>query len=253
MLDAAAPSGPIQRLDPRGRIVAALVFAGVVVSLTGLALPALALGVSVVALVLARLPAAKTLKRMAVMDTFILFMLLTLPFTIAGDPAFTLFGLEASWQGLWRALEIALKANAIVLMLLSLVGSMEPTTLGHALYRLRVPAVLIHLLLFTVRYIDVIHAEYRRLRTAMKARGFRPTNRLHTWRSFGYLVGMLLVRALERSERILEAMKCRGFTGKLILLDRLAWSRRDAVFAVVFTGAVALLLFLEAGRVPPPT
>ena len=82
--------------------------------------------------------------------------------------------------------------------------------LGHALGHLHVPRKLAHLLLFTVRYLDVLDREYRRLRAAMKVRSFRPRMSLHTYRAYGYLVGMLLVRSFDRSERMLAAMKCRG-------------------------------------------
>ena len=63
----------------------------------------------------------------------------------------------------------------------------------------------------------------------------------HTYRAYGYLVGMLLVRSLDRSERIVAAMKCRGFRGRFYLLDHFAYSLHDLGFAV--TG-VALLLLL---------
>ena len=124
-----------------------------------------------------------------------------------------------------------------------LVGTMEPVTLGHALHRLRCPETLVHLLMFTIRYIDVLHEEYQRLRAAMKVRGFRPGTNWHTYRSFGYLVGMMLVRAIERSERILGAMKCRGFSGKMLLLQDYSLNRRDIVFAAGF-GALCLALIL---------
>lgn len=247
---AARQAGIVGSLDPRARILAALAFAAVVVSLGRWEVLVLALGVSVVTMVAARMPAGPTLKRMAMMDGFIVFMLVMLPFTIPGDPAFTVFGFPASWQGLERAVIIGLKANAVILCLLALVGSMEPTTLGHALSRLRLPENLIHLMLFTVRYIDVIHDEYRRLRTAMKMRGFRPANSWHTYRSFGYLIGMLLVRSLERSERILRAMKCRGFTGRLIVLDNLRYGQRDGGFAVLWLSLLVALVFLEMAHVP---
>ncbi|MCV6598747.1 MAG: energy-coupling factor transporter transmembrane protein EcfT, partial [Mangrovicoccus sp.] len=97
--------------------------------------------------------------------------------------------------------------------------------------RLRCPETLVHLLMFTIRYIDVLRAEYLRLRAAMKVRGFRPGTNWHSYRSLGYLVGMMLVRAIERSERILGAMKCRGFSGQLLLLQDFALTRRDHVFA----------------------
>ncbi len=236
----------IGSLDPRARILGAVAFAVVTVALSSLIALLLALALAAGALAAARLPAGPTLRRVAMMDGFILVMLVLLPFTVPGEPAFSVFGWPASWAGLERAAAIALKANAVVLMLLSLVGSMEPTTLGHALARLRCPESLVHLLLFTVRYIAVVEDQYRRLRRAMKARGFRPRTNGHTLRSLGYLIGMLLVRAMERSERILQAMKCRGFTGRLMLLDDLRYCRRDALFALMLLASLGLLVTVDA-------
>ncbi len=239
----------VSRLDPRLRLVSAGIFALVTVSLSHLAVLCFALGIGLLLLPFVHMPIWSTLRRMVAMDSFFVFMLAILPFTTAGDVAFTVFGFPGSWQGLEKGFEIALKANAIVLVLLVLVGSMEPTTLGHALAKLRVPAAFVHLLLFTVRYIDVIHDEYRRLRIAMKMRGFRSTQSFHCYRSFGYLIGMLLIRALERSERILQAMKCRGFTGQFPLLDHLKLENRDYGFAVVVGLVCGLLIALEGFHV----
>jgi len=236
--------GIIRRLDPRVRILAVAGFAIGVILLNDLVALSTALAIALIAMALAELPPARTLRRMIMMDSFIIFMLALLPFTVPGDPIFTVAGFPASWQGLLKAAQIGLKANAVVLMLMSLVGTMESGTLGHALHRLRFPEALIHLLLFTVRYIDVMHQEYLTLRTAMKARGFRPANSRHTYRTFGYLIGMLLVRSVERSERILNAMKCRGFTGRIPIITTLAYHRRDGLFAglaiLVMVGLVAL-------------
>ncbi|MBB4285305.1 cobalt ECF transporter T component CbiQ [Roseospira goensis] len=248
---AALPRAPVQALDPRARILGAVAFALVTVALDSLWVLLLPLVLAGVALAASRLPVGPTLKRMAMMDGFILVLLVLLPFTVPGPAAVTLFGWPASWAGLEQAAAIALKANAIVLMLLTLVGSMEPTTLGHALARLRVPLTLVHLLLFTVRYIAVMDAEYHRLRRAMKTRGFRPGTNGHTFRSFGYLIGMLLVRAFDRGERILSAMKCRGFTGHLPLLDSLRFGARDAVFGAALAAGLGLLLTLDTLHAPP--
>jgi len=241
--------GLIQTLDPRTRIVAAVAFGVVTVALQSLWVLLLPLALALAALVAARLPPGPTLRRMAMMDGFIIFLLLLLPFTVPGEAAFSVLGWPVSWAGLEKAASIGLKANAVVLMLLSLVGSMDPTTLGHALARLRVPEALVHLLLFTVRYIAVIDDEYRRLRRAMKTRGFRPRSNLHTLRSLGYLIGMLLVRALERSERILQAMKCRGFTGRLPLMDTLRFSAHDAVFGLALASVLVGLIVLDIADV----
>ncbi|MDX5593263.1 cobalt ECF transporter T component CbiQ [Pseudovibrio sp. SPO723] len=242
---ATAETRLLQRLDPRTRVICVLVFAVCVVALSSPLALAVALAVPAAFMLVQGLLIGKTLRRMAAMDGFIIFMLVLLPFTTAGPAAFTLFGFDASTTGIWKAVEIGLTANAIILMVLVLVGTLEPGQLGHALARLKAPETLVHLMLFTVRYISVLQEEYTRLRAAMKMRGFTPKNTLHTYRSFGYLVGMLLVRAVDRSERILDAMKCRGFDGRLYLLDDLRYSKADFTFALVFSGALVVLIGLE--------
>jgi cobalt/nickel transport system permease protein len=242
-------TGMLGRIDPRARILAALVFGVTVVALSDLTALACAFAISALLLFLSRLPIRRTLKRVAMMDSFIIFMLVMLPFTMPGDPIFTLWGFPASWQGFWRAVEIGLTANAVVLALMTLVGTLEPVTLGHALHALRLPETLVHLMMFTIRYIEVLRDEYLRLRTSMRVRGFRPGTNWHTYRSFGYLLGMMLVRALERSERILDAMKCRGFQGRFILLDSFSYGRRDLGFAFCITFALLALIAVELRHV----
>lgn len=237
--------GVIGALDPRARIVGAVAFGLGTVVLDTLAALTLALAVSLTLLGLSRLPLKRTLTRVAMVDGFILFMLALLPFTVPGDPIFTLWGFPATWQGLARAAQIGLTANAVLLALMSLVGTMEPVTFGHALHRLRIPEALVQLMLFTVRYIEVLRQEYIRLRAAMKVRGFRPGTNWHSYRSFGYLVGMMLVRAIERSERLLGAMKCRGFSGRIMLLDDFRLTRADAVFALALGSALLALATLD--------
>jgi len=168
-----------------------------------------------------------------------------LPLGVRGTPLAALGPLEFSREGLMLAAAIALKGNAILLALVVLLGTLDIVTLGHALLHLYVPDKLIHLLLFTVRYIDVLEREYRRLADAMRLRGFRPRADRHTYRSYGYLVGMLLVRSLDRSERIVAAMKCRGFQGRFYLLDHFACSRLDVCFGSLGTVFMAVLVWMQ--------
>lgn len=236
---------PIQALDPRARILAVVGFAGVVILLDQPIALAAALALAAAVAALARLPARRTLRQLAAMDAFVILMLLMLPFTTPGHRLFALGPLTASVEGLRLAMTIALTANAILLMLLALVGQLDPVVIGHALHRLRMPVVLVQLLQFTVRYVTLIDAEFGRLRLAMRARGFVPATDWHTYRSLGYALGMLLVRSLERSERVLCAMKCRGFTGQFPVLDALRFRAIDAWLAAMVALALSGLLLLE--------
>ncbi|PIE43376.1 MAG: cobalt ECF transporter T component CbiQ [Gammaproteobacteria bacterium] len=220
----------VDAFDPRVRIVWCAVFACIVVLSNTFVVALSGLGCSFALVFLARLNLKRTLKRLLAMDMFMLFLLVMLPFTTPGEKLFEIGGLVASKQGLLHALLIAFKANAIVLALLAMIGTMSTTTFGHALAKLRMPDKLVHLLLFTVRYLDVIGQEYRRMRRAMQARAFVLRANKHSWRSIGYLVGMLLIHALERSERIMDAMKCRGYQGHFYLLDDVNLLARDYWF-----------------------
>ncbi|MEL6127359.1 MAG: cobalt ECF transporter T component CbiQ [Pseudomonadota bacterium] len=216
-------------IDPRIRIVMTGFFAVATVSLAQIPPLLVSLTIAVWMLRASHLPMRRTLRQVATMDSFLILMIFLLPFTTPGTPMLTLFGFAASWEGLHLAIVITLKANAVMIAALALLTTMEVTTLGQALRALRVPTALVHLMLFTLRYIDVLGTESRRLRTAMRARGFRPGTNMHTYRSYGYLVGMMVIRALDRSERIMDAMKCRGFAGRLPLLEMFRTTAGDWV------------------------
>lgn len=232
----------VDHFDPRARILAVSLFALATVFSHNLLFPFLALLISLFIASFANLNFKRTIRRVIAMDFFIVLMVFMLPFTTTGEVMFHVFGFPASKEGFIKAIEIGLKTNAVVLALLALIGTLEASTLGHALAHLRVPEKLVHLLLFTVRYLEVISREYRRMRKAMKARAFRPQSNWHTWRSFGYLVGMLLVHSLERSERTYAAMKCRGYVGKFYLFDHMQWETRDSwlLSGALLIGAIAI-------------
>jgi cobalt/nickel transport system permease protein len=184
-------------------------------------------------------------KRLAPLNLFMGFLIVLVPLTAGGTPRVEFGPLSFSCDGFLLAAKVALKGNAIVAALAALLGTLDIITVGHALHHLRFPEKLTHLLLFTARYVDVLRREYRRLVTAMKTRGFCPRVSLHTYRAYGYLVGMLLVRGLDRSERVLSAMKCRGFRGRFYLLDHFHFSRRDAWCAALGVAAIGLLTCVE--------
>lgn len=251
VLSQAPRNGMLEGMDPRVRILAAFGFAILVVSLNDLKIITLALVVAFLHMIAARLPVVSTLKKIAAMDSFIIFLIVILPFTTTGETAFTIFGFAASVEGIHLAAEIILTANAAMMMTLALISTMEANTFGQALARLKVPVMLVQLLFFMVRYIEVLNQERLRMRQAMRTRGFVPRNTLHTYRSFGFMVGMMLIRSLERSERIMKAMKCRGFDGRLHMIDDMRMGRVDMQYAGIVSVLMVGLVFAEVGHVLP--
>lgn len=190
-----------------------------------------------------RRPGPQLWRRLLHVEGFLLLLFATLPFTLAGRPLLSLGPLTASIEGVERAALIAAKVSACALVLSALLGTVEPARLGPALRGLHVPEAIVRLFVLTVRYLGLIRDEARRLQEAMRMRSFRPGTNRHSWRSFGHLVGMLLVRALERAQRVEEAMRCRGYEGRFPHLPQPSPTRRDwagLVLALAFGLAVTM-------------
>jgi len=232
----------VHRLDPRGRIIVAAVFSALIAVSDSMLVLAMGLAAALVAAAAAELPPGPTLKRLAAVNLFMVLLFALLPVTTPGRELLRIGPIAYSREGALHASQVALKCNAITLALTALLSTMQTITLGHALGHLRTPRKLVHVFLFTIRYVEVLRHEYIRLARAMKVRGFHPRMNRHTFRSIGYLVGMLLVKGFDRSERVLAAMKCRGFCGRFYLLSHFSATPRDAIFA-----AASLIILLALG------
>lgn len=185
------------------------------------------------------------IRRLIALNLFLLGLVVLMPLSTPGTAVFR-FG-AASWthEGIVAACRVILKANAVMWVSWALLTAVDPTLFGVAATRLGVPAKFAHILLFMVRYVENVHAEYHRLRNAMRIRGFRPRCDLHSLRSVGYLIGMLLVRGLDRAERVMDAMRCRGYQGRLYMLREQRIGGVDVVFLCGVAATVACLVLLE--------
>jgi cobalt/nickel transport system permease protein len=237
-------------MDPRLRVAAATGLSIVVAVSHSLAVPAAALIGAAFLAAAARLPLRILFRRLAALWIFLLLLWLVLPFTREGAAIGSVGPLTITRPGVLLAAAVSLKSTAILLLLLAFLGTLDAATLGHALERLRAPRKLVHLLLLTYRYIFVIDAEYRRMRRAARLRGFRPGTNLHTYRTMGWLVGMLFVRSAGRADRVAQAMRLRGFTGRFHSLRTFAFTRTDGGWSALFLASAAGLLVLEFHPMP---
>jgi cobalt/nickel transport system permease protein len=227
----------IRPLDLRLRLVAAFILVLAVSQLD--ALPTSAGALLLAAAATAVIGPHKGWRRLLHVEAFVLLLFLSLPFTVPGEPLFEMGPLVASVEGLSRGALVACKVSASVLVILVLLAGIEPDRLGGALRSLRMPERMVRLFVLTTRYLGLFREEARRLHEAMRARGFRPRSSLHTWRSYGNLIGMLLVRSLDRARRVEEAMLCRGYAGRFLhaALPRPATSDWAAFTALVCLAA----------------
>ena len=224
----------IHRLDPRIKLLAAFLFS-VVISVSSRAFPLLfAFLLAFTLLMTARLPLKTVLLRLLFANLFILFLWVFIPFTMKGEELLHLGPLAVTKEGLLYCLLLTIKSNSILIILIVLTATMPVFTMGRAMGSFGVPAKIVNLFIFSYRYIHAILLEYKRLKEAMDIRGFRPKTNMHTYRSYAYLVGMLIVKSHDRAERVHSAMICRGFQGNFFDLTEFSVKGIDFLFIIIF-------------------
>jgi cobalt/nickel transport system permease protein len=241
----------IHRFDPRAKLVLAVVCAVLIALAQKWTTVAMAALVPVAGLVIARLEFRLVLFRLALVNAFVAAMWIFVPFSYPGETVFEFGPLAASSEGIRYALLITARANLIVLTMIVFLGTSNVFSLAHALSHFHAPQKLVHLFFFCYRYVHVIHEEYLRLRAALKARAFRPGTNRHTYKTYGYLAGMLLVRSRYRAQRIYGAMRCRGFHGEFMPLEHFHQRLGDTLSAIAALAFLAAAAWIEWGGFLP--
>ena len=135
---------------------------------------------------------------MVVEVPFVVFALL-LPF-VADGPQIEVLGLTVSEPGLLAAWGLLVKGTLGVLACLTLAATTEPHDLLRGLERLRLPDLLVQIMGFMVRYLDVVTGEMRPDADRDALARLRPARRRGTGRSLARSAGRA-VHPLLRARR----------------------------------------------------
>jgi len=156
---------------------------------------------------IASIPLSYLLKRLSLFMPFLVLMAISLPLS----------------QGFERggAISAMIVARGTLAFLASLwlVNVMPFEQLLMTLRSLGVPAMVVAILAFMYRYVFVVWDELDKLRTAQRARSFGQASLWFRWKTLAQTIGMLLIRSLERAERIHGAMCARGWDGEVRWLE----------------------------------
>lgn len=103
----------------------------------------------------------------------------------------------------------------LCIMTISLLTSTTPfPKLLEAFRKLWVPNIFIELIAFLYRFTYILIDEFERLEVARKGREF--ANKIGiVWRGRAWMMGTFLIRSIERSERVYQAMLARGYDGNI--------------------------------------
>jgi len=231
----------LHQLAAQVKIVAAVVFMVIVVATPREAVAVfIGYGLVVVALmVMSGIRVAVLLRRMVIEIPFVIFAL-ALPW-VGHGPQVAVGPVLLSEPGLWAAWNILAKATIGTGTAVVLSATTSPADFVGGLARLRLPAAMVLIAGFMVRYTEVVVGEVTQMRTAMTARGFTARNVRH-WPQVAHALAALFIRTYERGERIHVAMVARGYDGTArgwdsgVTATPAAWGMGLALPVIALTG-----------------
>jgi cobalt/nickel transport system permease protein len=249
-LEDTAGSSLFHLWDVRCKIITILIYSFVIASLKHLTPGLAAIGISLLILMTARVSFFKVILRLLAITGFISMFLVVMPFSVPvhnGDTVLVFKGMEwlgFNLRGLRLAATIAAKAVAIALLMEPLLSTAPlPVTL-HGLSRLGAPEMIGQMVLLSNRYLHVFRHEARRMSSGMQVRGFRKRTNLKTLRALGNFIGMLFVRSFERTERVFDAMRARGYRGRFPEPVELHLRARDLILTAGWLAiGVSLIIY----------
>jgi cobalt/nickel transport system permease protein len=236
---------PIHQLDPRAKLLTTLVFITTVVSFGKYEISAL-LPFFIYPVVLAamgNLPAAYLLKKILLVSPFALLIGIFNPL-IDRDILINLgdIRIAGGWVSFASILIRFILTVGAALILIAVTGF---NAVCMALQKLGVPKVFVVQLMFLHRYMFVLVEEASRM---VRARSLRSLGSGGAGiRTYGPLVGHLLLRTMNRAQRIHLAMCCRGFDGQIRIMKPL--KIRPIEIGFIF-GWSALFIFMRFFNIP---
>ena len=247
MDDLSRLESPMHRVDPRAKALVTMAFIAFVMSYPRHSLSALMPWAlyPVVVLALGRIPWRPIARKMLVAAPFALAVGMFNPL-IDREPIAVLgpLTLSAGWMSFFSILaRFALTVSA-ALALVACTG-MYPLVAG--LERLGLPSLFATQLLFLYRYLFVVAEEGTTMVRGVELRsgGLKSL----TMGTYGSLLGNLLLRSMERADRVHRAMTARGFDG-YVRIGRVQHFRAgDALFLAGWLAFFVVLRFADVSVV----
>lgn len=149
--------------------------------------------------------------------------------------------LNVSISGGWISYaSLIIKCFLTVLCALLLISTTGIDKLAIAMRSLFIPKIFIMQFLLTYRYISVLLEESGSIWTAYSLRA--PEQKGIHYKSWGPLLGQLLIRTYDRAQRIYNGMVLRGFNGEFHE-GHMTLHGKDYTYLIVWIGFLALARF----------
>lgn len=128
-----------------------------------------------------------------------------------------------------EALNVYIRTNMIVFFNLLLFSKSSGYDIVRALNELRFPKEIVSSVYFTLKMIQTLSDEFKKIKSTLRARGFHANSSMFTYETYGNLFGHIFVKSIKKSMALQDSFKLRGFHGKIYLINNSKLSYYDVV------------------------
>lgn len=147
--------------------------------------------------------------------------------------------IDFSYSEIYFSALLLFKCTFALVGALLLIVTTGINNLASGLKKLKIPNILIMQILMLYRYIILMMEECYRVKSAYELRTLGEKSM--TIKDFGQIIGQMLLKTIDRSEKVYEAMKLRGFEDDLYININKRVGYMDFLYLITFA---VILIFL---------
>lgn len=154
--------------------------------------------------------------RLKIVIPFVFLITIFIPFYV-GETVYYRFpiGITIYQEGLNLAFLLSLRIFGALYIFMSFFSTLTYSEFIGALTKLRIPSVLIGSLIIMLHYIPILASSNKKILEAQEMRGKKISTYWQNLKTHAYILGKSIVMNMERSEKLYESLKMRGFSGKI--------------------------------------
>lgn len=226
----------IHKWEPRTKIFSCTI---VVFGLVSLETPKILIGtclVSILLLLSMGFSIKEILKKTSYILPFIIFM--SIPLLLGG-------GIPPSKERQTLVLLLAFKSlNSLYIMFIMFFS--QPTSeLLSGLSHMKLPSLFMSIIFLSWRYVFLLGEKISNLYKALLSRLFNPRVRKTSLKVYGEIMGGMLIKSIDTSDKVYRAMSSRGFNGTIPTSKPKEIQALDIIKSITMISAVILLNIFE--------
>jgi cobalt/nickel transport system permease protein len=171
-----------------------------------------------------RLRLVETLSRIKVIIGFLIVILLFIPFYVGRNVLITVYigiPINIYQEGMELTILLFFRVFTAALTFILFFSSLTYSEFIEALITIRIiPSMFVGSIIIMLHYLPILAASNKKILEAQELRGKNVSNYISKLKTHAFIMGKNIISNMERSERLYESLKMRGFTGKITFIPR---------------------------------